>query len=312
MSNYEDLPSADEMFKETAPEPSEAANEQGDVSSEAAPEGSEDSSGSEYLDLGEFGGRLVRYKANGKEVVEPLEVAINKRASQGYNYAQQMEALNSEKSTWQQKLEEMNKQMESLSRYKQFDDFAKENPQWADHVQQAWEARHQYQEGLDPEDPVSNKVAELQKMIETTLNERLSPIEQRFQQAETQQKQVAEDRQLETQRQQVAERFKNVDLDQVDDQGKTLEYRVLEHMQQNGISNFETAFKDFYFDNLVQLEREAAKEAHAKEMQKRSKQGIIGISSTPATGAPQPSNGNMKNLSYDQLAELAKRELANG
>lgn len=312
MSNYEDLPSAEDMFRETAPAPTEGVNEQDTVQTKTQEDGSEDSSNQEYLDLGQFGSRLVRYKANGKEVVEPLEVAINKRASQGYNYAQQMEALNSEKSSWTQKLEEMNKQMESLSRYKQFDDFARENPQWAEHVQAAWDSRHQYQEGLDPDDPVSNKVAELQKMIETTLNERLSPIEQRFQQAEVQQRQVTEDRQYEAQLNQVRERFKNVDLDQVDDQGKTLEYRVLEHMQQTGIKNFESAFKDFYFDNLVQLEREAAKEAHAKEMQKRSKQGIIGISSTPATGTPQTSNGNMKNLSYDQLAELAKRELANG
>lgn len=318
MSDYNDLPSNEEMLASTAEETGVDSQVSSDGNQAQPAQGVGDGAAEkaaqnqQYLDLVKYGKMAVQYKANGRDISEPLETVL-KRASQGYNYAQEMGKLNSERSDWEKRLGESTAKLQALERWKQFDEYAAQNPQWADHVHKAWEDRHRYQNGFDPDDPIAQKIAAIESRLETTVNERLSPLEQRLQAEQRQVQEAKEDGELESQVRAVQERFKNVNLDQVDEQGKSLEYRVLEHMQQTGIKNFESAFKDFYFDELIKSEKEAVAEKHANEMQKRAKQGIIGLSSTPPTGSPQQSsNGNLRKYSYDDLAEMAKRELASG
>lgn len=257
----------------------------------------------QFLDFEKFKTHHVTYKANGKEVKEPLEKVLN-RASQGYNYAQLMEQLKErgkQFDTWEQ-------EKASLSKWKQFDDYAAKNQAWAKHVEEMWEKKGQYSDpNRDPNDPQVQIDSRIQQMFENFSNQfgqKLSGIEEFI----NGQKSSQADKDLDGVVSQVRDQFKQIDFDEVDDQGKSVEYKVLEHMQQNGIKNFKTAFVDLYHDQLVNTAKSKALEADANERQKQTKQGIMGVSSTPKFST-QPESFSVRGKSYEQLAEMAKDAL---
>ena len=78
-----------------------------------------------------------KYTANGKDIEEDLDTILQ-RASMGYNYAQHMQQFKSEKDALEQ-------ERSSISQLRQqwepYDKYARENPEWADHVRTAWEQK---------------------------------------------------------------------------------------------------------------------------------------------------------------------------
>lgn len=254
---------------------------------------------------------LYEYSAAGKTIKEPLDMIL-KRASMGYDYAQKMAAWNQKEKGWSQKEQEYQQNLEKLGRWKEYDDYARTNPEWARHVEEMWANKNQYSiAAVDPSNPVLQQFSGAVK----TLEDRLKSFETKFSDVDNyiqQSRFSSEVSALDNEIKGVREAFKNVDFDQPDDQGKSLEIRVLEHMQEAKIPNFKAAFKDFYFDQLVSKEREQAKEAYAKELQKRQKSGLLSVSSTPASAKEDFSNGRAKGYSYDDLAAMAKKQLGVG
>ena len=94
---------------------------------------------------------LYEYQAGGKTIREDL-ATIKKRASQGYHYAQSMQSFNQEKEQWQQQISERESSLREMeSRWKQYDDYARANPDWEQHVRTSWEQRQQssYDQGYE-------------------------------------------------------------------------------------------------------------------------------------------------------------------
>lgn len=235
----------------------------------------------------------------GRKVKEPLEMVL-KRANLGYNYAQRAHNLNSQAEKFKQ-LEEQNK---SLSRWDEYDRFAKENPEWAKHVEESWANRTnllQSNQGQNKElQTLQQKLQELEKFKEEFVQEKTTLRTQ------------AEDKQFSDEISSVGKNF-GVDLSQSDEQGRTLEWRVLEHMTKLGLDgskpgHFTAAFKDMYFDNLIGKEKESAKEQYAKKQAELKKAGIRGITRTPQ--GSESFNGTVDpNLSWNQLSDLALAEM---
>ena len=111
-------------------------------------------------------------------------------------------------------------------------------------------------------------------------------------------------------RQKMQEKYPDFDFETQDESGKTMQTYVLEHMVQNRIPDFNTAFVSLYHDQIVDMRARAAAEKQAKEVQKNTKQGIIDISSTSRKDK-QPIS-NLGSMSYDQIADMAKKELGLG
>ncbi len=93
----------------------------------------------------------------------------------------------------------------------------------------------------------------------------------------------------------------------VDETGLTLEMRVLNHAQENGINSFRAAFRDFNHEKLVAIAASKAREDATKKRQMDAKNGLLGVSSTPMKGVQ--SAQNVKNKSYNDLVNEAKAEL---
>lgn len=253
----------------------------------------------------DFMNHQLEYKAADKPVKENLQTILQ-RAQQGYHYAQNMQKLKMDREGFETERKTIQQQIEEAKtindKWSKFEQYAKENPEWYDHWNGAWENRQQAPGQQTAPDDV-------QARIDAVLAEKLKPFEgllSEKQQSEQRQKIADEDRMLDESIKSIRTQYKDIDFDRTDPEtGKSLEYQVLEFMTQNGINNFQHAFKSFYHDNLVKREIERQKEAEQKALVDRKKKGIVDEKTVPGSRKQV----DTKNMSWDQLAQLAAKDL---
>lgn len=235
-----------------------------------------------------------------KGIVKEKLSMILKRASQGYDYAQVMSEANL-------------KQKEYESKYKHYeavDKYAQENKDWWENINKSYQERlgqtqaqppqqtqEQAQTGIPPElqtmiNPLAQELSSLKESIGEILKERQEQVTQR------------EDAALAEQITGVRQKYGNVDFDTPDENGQSLEVKVLNHAQENGIKNFRTAFLDYYHDDLTKLHEEKGQEAAMKNLQSKSRLGLLKQSTPKST--PQRS---IRETSYNDLVDQALNEI---
>lgn len=253
----------------------------------------------------DFMNHQLEYKAADKPVKENLQTILQ-RAQQGYHYAQNMQKLKMEREGFETDRKTIQQQIEEAKtindKWSKFEQYAKENPEWYDHWNGAWENRQQAPGQQTAPDDV-------QARIDAVLAEKLKPFEgllSEKQQFEQKTKIAEEDRLLDESIKSIRTQYKDIDFDRTDPEtGKSLEYQVLEFMTQNGVTNFQHAFKAFYHDNLVKREIERQKEAEQKALIDKKKKGIVDEKTVPGSRKQV----DTRNMSWDQLAQLAAKDL---
>lgn len=225
---------------------------------------------------------------DGKPIKAPLDKA-KIYAGQGYDYAQKMAAFK----TQQAAFEKSQKEFEPLkSKYSQLDEYAKQNPQWLEHVNNSYlEAIGKAKAEGAPNSEIQSLKQELQE---------LRSFKDELTAERTDAKARQEDQTLDGEIKSIQEKYKDLDWKTPDGNGKTLETQVLEFGIQNGIKNFEHAFKLFNHDSLITLHASKAKEDQVKAKQAQTKAGLLGSSPTP-TKQIAPAR-NLKSKSYNDLA----------
>jgi len=245
--------------------------------------------------------QLYEYEAAGKRIKEPIEMIL-KRASMGNDYAQRSEQMKKQFAEF----EKIKQQNTELSKWSEYDKFARENPQWAEHVRNMWDKRQTMSDpNIDPNDPVVGKLSALEQMLNSKLTEFGSKFQTYDQWIQSQQT-AQEDQAFSQEIQSVRKQYGDIDFDARDADGKSLEMQVMEHMRDNHIPSFRAGFRDFYHDKLVEKASLKAKDQVASSVQKNNKQGIVGSTQQPGTKASTP---NYSKMSYEDLAELAKMDM---
>lgn len=245
-----------------------------------------------------------KYKVDGKEIEEPLEMIL-KRASQGYNYSQRMAEINRKAEAYQ-KLDDDNKQ---LSKWREYDEYARTNPKWNEHVQKMWEEKSRYSsDQIDPENPFAKEFTNLRKEFDEYKNTQME-AQKKVEAYQTLEKQSKEDLQLDGEIKSLRSKYSYVDFDKADEFGNSLETQIVNHAVKNGMNRFTTAFLDYYHEPLLSIERERAKESLLKETQENKKKGIIGKTQLPLINGKDLSAKNVRARSYDDLAREAIEEL---
>lgn len=235
------------------------------------------------------------YTARGKTIKEPIS-AILKRASQGYDYSQVMADLNKQK-------QEIG---EKYKLYSEVDKYASTNPDWWNHVNSQFQqiSAQGSEQPLASEEP-KDLSPELQPIL-SEINE-LKSFKNEFMAEKQRQFREQEDAKLKEEIEGIRKTYPNIDFDSPQEDGKSLELKVLEHGVNNGIRSFKTAFRDFHHEELVRRAKEEGMEATKKELQKNSKLGLLGQTSTPTKGIKQATDLN--NQSYNDLLKEAYDEL---
>ena len=217
---------------------------------------------------------------------------------------QRLQKINQEKMAWEQQKSQWEKQ---YAPYREIDQWASKNPDKWEQLKSAWQGFNNQtpSQQADPNNPYAQKI----QMLEAQLQQ-VTPVIQTLAQNHQQSVQQAEDQKLEQEIQSIQEKYKDLDWKTPNEEGKSLEYQVLEHAQKNGIKKFDTAFKDFYHDKLIERERALAQQSVAKGIQAKTKMGILGESPTPRKGlAPVK---DVKNKSYEDLMREALEEIQAG
>ncbi len=245
----------------------------------------------------------IEFNWNGKNIKVPAnDPRIRQWAAQGYDYSQRVAML-------KQQQEEFQAQAKAFEPYKQIDEYVKSNPDWWSHVQDSWAQAQAKRDAATPgsqaEADANAQMAEIEK----------HPIIQQFksfmeqQQAEKVAHQRAEeDKVLTGEIQSIRDQYKDLDWDSPDQEGYSLEQRVLKHAVENGIKNFRAAFRDYNHDRLVKLAEQRAMEQVTKDAQKRTKLGLLGQTQAPLKQIQAAED--VKNKSWDDLLKEAQEELA--
>lgn len=183
--------------------------------------------------------------------------------------------------------------------YEEVDSFIKENPQWWSMVEQQYKKAKE-----DAENTGFNN--ELLKPVMSEL-ETLKRFREEIQTERENLKVLNEDRALNQEISDVRKQYPNLNWDEVDSTGKTLEQQIIDHAMQRQIPSFSTAFKDKFFEQLTSMKSAQAKEQAAKEIhEQKVKQGIVGKSSEPTK---VPNEKKIARMSWNDLAQQALRDV---
>jgi hypothetical protein len=243
------------------------------------------------------------FEWNGKKLFPDTPDKAKTWMSLGYNYSQRLGDLNkthAEKmAEVEKRAKEIQQREESWGRYQKVDEFAQQNPDWWNHVEQSWQQRANPQ--LDPN---------LERVLKP-LQEKLGKFEEYFGSIE-QQRQVeqtkAADQALDAEIAETRKNFPTIDLSAVDPtSGQTLESQVISHGIQQGLRSFKTAFLDYLGPRLIADAEARGKEAAVKTTQLNAKKGLLGQTPTPTKGIQRLENSRAK--SWDAVLEEAKAEL---
>lgn len=227
---------------------------------------------------------------NGQKIKAPQDMILSKYAPMGYDYAQKMQAFKELQKNSEREMQE--KYVKPYEKYKTVDDYVGKNPDWWKHVEDQWTQR---QTSQDPN---------FQRM-QAVLDEKLKPFQDKLaadEQIKAQEQSTKEDTQLTEDIKSIRAKYPNLDFDAPDTEGKSLEYKVLEHGSRHNFPTFKSAFLDFHHDQLEKMWEARGREAVSKDSQKKAK---LGLSVAPQTLGKNADSYNVKGKNYNQLLDEA-------
>ena len=234
--------------------------------------------------------QMFEYTALGQTRKEPLELIL-KRASQGYDYAQKMEQFKAQ----QAEIEAAKARADEIhNKYAQIDEYASQNPEWYEHWSQAYEQR---QAGLNNQEQPIVDLSPIKSEIDA-LKQEFGGVKEFV----TKQQESQEDSKYWDEVKAVQSEYPDIDMSLADEQGKTLEYKILEHAKDNGIGSFRVAFRDFYHDKLQKRMLEKAKQDLLAKDKDNRKKGIVGVSTTPMLNTDMP---DLRDMSESEILQAA-------
>ena len=243
---------------------------------------------------------MFEFKHQGK-LVRGTRAQFLQWAQQGYNYPQRVEELKKSVEAQRQQWEQERQQ---YAQFRDVDAYARQNPQWWEHVTQSWQqiakGQQPYEQQQQQQQPLDPRIAEI--------DARIRAMEEGVQA----QRQQAEDAQLEQEIKQIQKQFPDIDLAQVDDTGKTLEFKILEFASEKGIQDFGTAFRAYTYDRMRESAEAKGREALAREKAKLEKAGFVSSYGKRTLGSSLGAQRPLKSQSYSDITNEILSELNGG
>ncbi len=218
------------------------------------------------------------FNARGQPIkIKENDPRLTQWLSQGYDYAQSMQAFKEQSENFNRQKQEWEK---SYTPYKEIDEFAKQNPEWWQTVEQS------YQQRLSTQQVVPDQIKQYIDQHLKPVSQDIPLMKQFLQEMQTQKmekQQKEEDARLENSIKSIRDKYPHLDFSAKDQTGLSLEKRVIDHALKNGIPTFEAAFAHYYGDTLISQAEARGREAVMADMKKRAKLGLLD-ESTPTPG----------------------------
>jgi hypothetical protein len=212
--------------------------------------------------------------------------------SQGYDYAQRMQEFTSQQKEFEGRQKAVG---EIETKFKDINDWATANPDKWNSLFDTWKKSQESatapQVQLPPE--ITQKLEKYDQFIQKLELKEQTEIVQR------------EDSELDAEIKSVREQYPHLDFDAPTHDGKSLEFKVVEYGASKGIKSFADAFYAFNHKNLFKLAEEKGKETVSKDIQKKTKLGLLGKTPIPTKTMSRP---DVSNQSYEDILADIKRE----
>ena len=238
---------------------------------------------------GEF---VITHK--GKEITLDTDKARS-FAQQGYDYSKKMHQLRVDRKLFEQETEKTRNELKELQ---EINAFAKENPAFEQLIQREWakiQAGGELQ--VSPEDK--------NMILESRLNqvlERLNAQEKDIAARQTAEIEAKQEGAIES----YSQKHSDFDWNTKDENGATLEDRIMQAMIDKGVKDFEIMADHVLKKELMVKEAMQAKEQVAKKIQTAHKKGLGTITDKSQLAAKTAENVSAK--SYDDLVAEGLKE----
>lgn len=231
----------------------------------------------------------------GKEITLDADKARS-YAQQGYDYSKKMHQLRVDRKLFEQETEKTRQELQELQ---EINAFAKENPAFEQLIQREWaKVQAGGQLEVSPEDK--------NMILESRLNqvlERLNAQEQAINARKTAEIEAKQEGAIESYKQ----KHSDFDWNTKDENGATLEDRIMQSMIDKGIKDFEIMADHVLKKELMVKEAMQAKEQVARKIQTAHKQGLGAVTNKSQLAAKKAENVSAK--SYDDLVLEGLKEL---
>jgi hypothetical protein len=237
---------------------------------------------------------VLNYK--GKEIELDPDKARN-YAQKGYDYEKKMRDFKVQKKLYEQELEQEKSKYGELA---EINEFAKQNPAFEQLIQREW-AKIQSGQQLEvaPEDKVT--------LLESRLNQVLDKLESQEKQL-TMRQQAEMEAAQETAIESYKGKYSDFDWDSKDENGATLEDRIMQQMIDKGVKDFEIMADHVLKTELLAKQQMEAKRQIGKQIQHSNKHGLGRVTSKSQQQKTETAK-NIRSKSYDDLVAEGLAEL---
>lgn len=234
-------------------------------------------------------------KHKGKEIALDPEKA-KAYAQKGYDYETKMRDFKVQKKLYEQEIE---KQKSMYGELAEINEFAKQNPAFEQLIQREWAKIQSGQEiQVAPEDKVT--------LLESRLNQVLEKLESQEQQLSLR-KQAEMEAAQETSIESYKSKYSDFDWESKDENGATLEDRIMQNMIDKGVKDFEIMADHVLKNELLARQQLEAKKKIGKQIQHANKHGLGQVTKTSQQKTSKAKDIGSK--SYDDLVAEGLAEL---
>lgn len=281
-TNVDDL--LNSVYEPSAPLEAPTEQEGNADSASESPEPQVEQSGSKFV-----------LKHKGKEIELDPEKATA-YAQKGYDYETKMRDFKVRKKLYEQEIE---KQKNMYGELAEINEFAKQNPAFEQLIQREW-AKIQSGQQIEvaPEDKVT--------LLESRLNQVMDKLSSQEEQLTAKQEAELEAAQ-ETAIESYKDQYKDFDWETKDENGATLEDRIMQNMIDKGVKDFQIMADHVLKNELLARQQMEAKRKIGKQLQHSNKHGLGQVTSQSQQKTSKAKD--IGNKSYDDLVAEGLAEL---
>lgn len=207
---------------------------------------------------------------------------------QGWSYKQAMSEVNRQK-------QDLEQTKSRYSQYETLDQAFKTNPAFA---QKIWQMYQEAQQGGQQAQGSQTLDPQYQQLFQ-----QFSGVQEKLKKWEESQA----DQEVNHEVQDLKAKFPTVQWDSVTESGHTLIWDVINHAYTTKFPSLLAAARDYLWDSMQSTATMQGAQQVAQARAKQVKAGVVGQGGKP--GAPQTSSKSIKDMSYDDLTEMALKEL---
>jgi len=234
----------------------------------------------------------------GDTIPVPLKKLVNHYQLR-HDLQENQAAFKQEKAQWEAEKQRYEEASRLYDKYHAVDQHAVQNPDWWQHVSEAYNNRGSFTGDEEISPQIANTLNQVTQTLES-MNQKIQSFESKFSEVEVKEEEKLIDQEYTS----LKKEFEFFDFESPDESGLTPKTRILKHGADHGFPTFKAAFFDLYGNQLIKTAKEGAMKETTEAIKKSKQAGVINVG---ATAGPTEAKVNTRQ-SWDEMTEKLKQE----